>query len=96
MFINQRNEFVVILYNKDYVSDLGKENEVQKESNKDLLEFCKKPRTRKEIAEYLDIETIFYAMKNYVQPLVDSGELELTIPEKPKSRNQKFVVPIKK
>lgn len=96
VFINQRNEFVVILYNNDYVSDLENENEVQKESKRDLLEFCKKPRTRKEIAEYLDIETIFYAMKNYVQPLVDSGELELTIPEKPKSRNQKFVVPIKK
>lgn len=60
-----------------------------------VIEFCKEPRTRKEIAEFLGIGTTFYAMKNYVQPLVDMGKLKMTIPEKPKSRNQKFYVPIK-
>lgn len=95
VFINQRNEFIVILYN-NHMPDLEAEKEKQNESAKDLLEFCKEPRTRKEIAEYLGIGTIFYAMKNYVQSLVDIGKLKLTIPEKPKSRNQKFFVPTEK
>lgn len=71
-----------------HIPDLEEEKD---ESAKDLLEFCKEPRTRKEIAEYLGIGIIFYVMKNYVQPLVDMGKLKLTIPEKTKSRNQKFL-----
>lgn len=89
VFVNQRNEFIVILYNK-YLPGMEDEKKEQNERPKDLLEFCRNPRTRKEIAEYLGIGTTFYAMKNYVQPLVDSGKLKLTIPDKPKSRNQKF------
>ena len=95
VFVNQRNEFVVILYN-NYIPDSQCTTEEQEEPSKDLIEFCKEPRTRKEIAEFLGIGTIFYAMKNYVQPLVDMGKLKLTIPEKPKSRNQKFFVPTEK
>ncbi len=53
--------------------------------------FCRIPRSRKEITEYLGISTVFYAMQHYVQPLLESGELIMTIPNKPKSRNQKFV-----
>lgn len=56
-----------------------------------LLEFCRIPRTRREIEDYLGINTVFYVMQHYVQPLLASGKLVMTIPEKPKSRNQKFV-----
>lgn len=91
IFINQRNEFVVILYNTPQMdSDIGKVK--SKDSAKNLLEFCKVPRSRKEITEYLEINTTFFVMKNYVQPLVDAGKLQLTIPDKPRSRNQKFYV----
>ena len=62
----------------------------ENDDTKNILEFCKVPRTRKEIADYLGIETIFYVTKNYIQPLVESGQLKLTIPDKPKSRNQKY------
>ena len=92
VFVNQRNEFVVILYN-NCISDFEEIPKEQEEPAKNLLEFCKEPKTRKEIAEFLGIGTTFYAMKNYVQPLIDTGKLKLTIPEKPKSRNQQFYVP---
>ena len=32
-----------------------------------------------------------YVMSQIVNPLVDSGKLKMTMPEKPKSPNQKFV-----
>ena len=88
VFQNRRNEFVVILYNDQMIeeSDIQGENK-----NGDLLSFCNIPRSRKEITEYLGISTVFYAMRHYVQPLLKSGDLIMTMPDKPKSRNQKFI-----
>ena len=57
----------------------------------DGIEIYPATDTNKEITDYLGISTVFYAMQHYVQPLLASGELVMTIPEKPKSRNQKFV-----
>ena len=56
----------------------------------DLLSFCKTPRTRQEIADFLGVKTVFYAMQHYVKPLLDSGLLRMTIPDKPKSSKQKY------
>ena len=56
-----------------------------------LLEFCKTPRSRKEIAEFLHVGTIFYAMARYVRPLLEQGKLSMTLPDKPQSSLQRFV-----
>ena len=82
VFENKRNEFVVTLYNNQHTSN-GNEDI-------DLIRFCKSPKSRKEIAEYLDIKTTSFVTKEYIQPLVDAGKLKLTIPDKPKSKNQKY------
>ena len=91
VFENRRNEFVVILYNTPAQASPAS-NPAGAVSNKEkaLLEFCKTPRTRQEIAEYLGIKTVFYVMQHYVQPLLDSGKLALTIPEQPRSKKQRF------
>ena len=91
VFQNRRDEFVVILYNEHKEQVRIQSNVKDKMDDSDLLTFCMIPRTRREIAEHLGISTIFYAMQHYVQPLLASGDLIMTIPEKPKSRNQKFV-----
>ena len=57
----------------------------------DLLEFCKIPRSRREITDYLGIKTVFYAMQKYVQPLLEEGKLTMTMPDKPKSHGQRYV-----
>ena len=85
-FENRRNEFVVTLYNKMESSAV----EATVEKADDLLDFCRQPRSRQEIADHLGVKTVFYAVQHYVQPLVNSGKLAMTIPEKPKSRNQKY------
>ena len=54
------------------------------------LDFCKTPRTRQEIADFLGVKTVFYAMQHYVKPLLDSGLLRMTIPDKPKSSKQMY------
>lgn len=90
VFINRRNEFVVIFYNQPQTERQDITEECT-DGTSSLLEFCKTPRTRREIADFLGINTVFYVMQHYVQPLLASGKLAMTIPEKPKSRNQKFV-----
>ncbi len=87
-FENRRNEFVVTFYNS-----LPPEDEADPISGAapdDLLTFCRTPRSRQEIAAYLGVKTVFYAMQHYVRPLLEAGQLALTIPERPKSRNQKY------
>ena len=29
--------------------------------------------------------------RNYIKPLIENGKLKMTIPEKPTSRNQKYI-----
>lgn len=86
VFEDRRNEFVVILYNK------ADDTTLSSDTQKDILAFCKSPRSRKEIAEYLGLASISYAITQYVQPLVNAGKLKMTIPDRPKSTKQKYVV----
>lgn len=91
-FENRRNEFVVTLYNGADMPMQPEAPDGQNSGEPDLLAFCKTPRSRQEIADYLGIKTVFYVMQHYVKPLLESGQLAMTIPEKPKSRNQRYYV----
>jgi len=57
----------------------------------EILAFCKIPRTRTEIQEYINIASKAYFLKNYLKPLIDNEKLIMTIPDKPNSRNQKYI-----
>lgn len=85
VFENRRNEFVVTLYN----SKAPAEPEAPQPAAT-ILEFCQIPRSRKEIAQYLGLKTVAYAMERYITPLLESGKLEMTRPERPKSTHQKY------
>ena len=62
VFINGRNEFIVVLYNGEYVKQEVRKPNIETGVD-NLLEFCQIPRTRKEIAQFLGLDTIFYVMK---------------------------------
>jgi ATP-dependent DNA helicase RecG len=87
VFENRRNEFVVTLFNRREESVPKKADTMEEK----ILAFCAQPRSRKEIAEFLGVKTVAFAVSRYVAPLLETGELEMTIPEKPKSRRQRFV-----
>lgn len=52
--------------------------------------FCASPKTRQEIANYLEVEP-YYAARKYINPLVKSGKLKLEFPDSPCSKNQRYV-----
>ena len=85
VFENRRNEFVVTLYNGANVEPRPEQSE-----ETTLLEYCREPRNRKEIAQFLGLKTASYAMDRYIRPLLDEGKLEMTMPEKPRSTHQKY------
>lgn len=76
-------EFTVTFKNNIYKSE-------STNINKDIVEFCKIPRTRAELIEFTGFSRQ-YTMTAIIQPLVDEGKLKLTIPNKPKSSKQQYV-----
>lgn len=88
VFLNQRGEFRAILYNETRSDQVGDES-VHEEKN--VMKFCEVPRSREEIAAYLGLKTTYHAMRQYIRPLLEEGKLKMMIPDKPKSKYQKFV-----
>ncbi len=85
-FADERGSFIVTFYKGKDV----KKTEPISEEVYDLLAFCRTPRTRKEICEYLGLSSITYAIQTHVMPLVKSGKIKMTNPEKPTSSKQLF------
>jgi ATP-dependent DNA helicase RecG len=56
-----------------------------------LIDFCSSPKSRKEMQEFIDIASREHFNKAFLVPLLESGQLQMTIPDKPNSRNQKYV-----
>ena len=99
VFENRRNEFVVTLYNQSSALTFSESLRILKEQSavradassiESLLEFCRTPRSRKEITQFLGLKTAGYAMERYIRPLLAQGKLAMTLPEKPRSSHQQF------
>ncbi|MBE6853572.1 MAG: AAA family ATPase [Ruminococcus sp.] len=90
VFSSDHGVFKVVLYN-------GESKNINIDSSdpdeKLILDFCKQPRSRTELEQlFSDKMTIAYVMSKYIHPLIEKGAIRLTIPDKPKSKNQKYVV----
>ena len=87
-FLEERGSFIVKLYKYgENISSIQNENS---KNNEQLILFCKIPRTRTEICEFLGLSSVTYAIQTHVMPLVEQGLIKLSIPDKPKSPKQLF------
>lgn len=55
-----------------------------------VLVFCEKPQSRLAILETLKLYNNSRNFDNYIKPLIEVGWLNLTIPNKPTSKNQRY------
>ena len=70
----------------DTVHDESKEIRI-----KGLLEFCTVARSRDEMQTHLGVSNRGHFRTAYLKPLLDSGKLKMTLPDKPSSHNQKYI-----
>ena len=56
-----------------------------------ILKFCKNPHSKKEIMEYMEYKHKRNFTILYLKPLLEKGLLQMTIPETPNNKNQKYV-----
>ena len=87
-FEDNRGVFKVTLFNGSLIDDANDDK------TKKIVELCKSPRTKEFLAKELgfDEKHPSYFVTNYIIPLINKGILKYTIPNKPKSKNQKIVV----
>ncbi len=57
----------------------------------EVIAFCAPPKSLTEIIMRLGLKHRNNTKIRYIDPLIEGGFIEMTIPEKPNSRNQKYV-----
>lgn len=98
-FINNRkaNEFIVIFRNSRKANEAAQAGSGKVgDKEEQILQFCRTPRTKKEIAEHLQISSVAYVMRRYIRPLLESGKMCMTNPAAPQSHGQKYCTNYKK
>ena len=57
---------------------------------REVLQFCSEPKGILEICEYLGYKDK-RSVRKIIDPLLELGRLAMTVPDKPNSRNQKYI-----
>ena len=98
-FHSTATDFRVVLKKVNYNMDGGDQDTVQvtvhdtaqDDRLEKLVQFCAEPRTREEMMAYLGLAHRGHFLNAYLKPLLESGRIKMTIPDKPKSKNQKYI-----
>lgn len=72
-------------------TEAGTEVKLKPESLTRLLEYCNVPRSRAEMQEFCEFKSEKYFREHVIKPMLDEGLISRTIPNKPKSPNQRYV-----
>ena len=79
----------------DQVTDQVNRNidgiEKKQDVSQHILDFCQVERSKKEICEYMGYRNRTFFTRKYLFPLIQEGKLQMTQPDKPNSRNQKYI-----
>ena len=99
-FSSTATDFRVILKNVNYNLEGGAHQVIHQVTHQDIelstvskqiLVFCTTPKSKKELAIFCRFKDLRNFTLKHINPLLESGQLEMTIPDKPKSRNQKYI-----
>ena len=82
VFISKQGEFKIIIKNSLYKENMSLEDKI--------LNYCTIPRSREELVNFVG-KTRNYVMSKIIIPLIENKKLRMTIPDKPKSYNQKYI-----
>lgn len=84
------NSIVVVIPFDKITEDVNAQDSTQVEWDKKILEFCSEAKSFLEIMNMLGYKER-KSVRKYLNPLLQSGRLAMTVPDKPNSKNQKYV-----
>lgn len=98
-FHSSATDFRVVLKNVNYnvvEDEQDSEQDGEQDGEQDarfdsLVDYCKTERSRDEMMAFQSISSRSYFQRNILKPLLKSGRIKMTIPEKPSSKNQKYI-----
>ncbi len=88
---SRRNFKVILCHAATPAVTINTANGKEMADDKNLLAFCTVARSRAEIIAYLGLSSGQYALKRYLEPLLQSGAIRLTQPDKPRSHSQRYI-----
>ena len=59
-------------------------------TTKSILQYCIKPRSMEDLLQFLGFKEK-KSVRRRLTPLIDKGQIAMTVPEKPTSKNQKYI-----
>lgn len=87
----QRRGFFCVTFRNNIFNQENLKKDLSGDKLKEtIIEFCREPRTRQELITLSGLSR-YQLMEKYIQPLIEQGIISYIIPDKPKSKNQKFV-----
>ena len=89
---NIKTEYDTIQFEYDEKTD--KKTNIKKKikpQEKDILNYCKEPRSLIEICDKFGFKDTRTFKKNYLNNLINDRKLQMTIPNQPRNRNQKYI-----
>jgi ATP-dependent DNA helicase RecG len=89
VFTSSRGVFKVILHN-GIRHEVPDQNMDAMDLEDRIIALCRTPKSREEIAGELGFSAISYMMSKYVNPLLVADKLEMILPDRPKSKNQRY------
>lgn len=72
------------------INPVQSEQDDEHDTMKAIVNFCANPKSSQEIMEHFKIPNRSYFKRHYLDKLVKTDKLKMTIPEKPSSKNQKY------
>ncbi|MCL2496512.1 MAG: hypothetical protein FWF04_03760 [Clostridiales bacterium] len=56
-----------------------------------IISYCSEPRSRSDIQLFIGLKDKKHFIEKYLKPLLETEQLKMTIPDKPNSKNQKYI-----
>lgn len=97
-FVDQKGSFLVRFFNGSAETNTGAHEATPRQDKNGLrpvnvenniLAYCSEPRSAQEIANHVG-RSLQYTRREYIRPMVEAGRLSLTLPDKPKSKYQRY------
>ena len=93
-----KSGFVVVFYRDESITAQDAIQDTVQDAIQDgstvrqtILRLCEQPRSREEVMAACGLKNRAHFTSSYLRPMLQTGQIKMTIPDKPSSKNQKYI-----